>query len=75
MDNELAWPLSKQPIYQLAIADIELDVLKRAALTFQAVPVGSRITLWAEEIGPHVVVDANDGEAELIEKRHGFRTD
>jgi hypothetical protein len=58
-----------------SVAYVERHVAKVSALSFEPRPILVSITLWAEEIGPHVVVNSRDGEAKVVKENHGLRTD
>ena len=45
------------------------------ALCLEPLAVPRRVALGPEEVGPHVVVDAVDGESEPIEELDGLRAD
>jgi len=61
--------------YGGAVADVECLMAEVFAGAFEALAVPGGVAFGAEEVGSHVVVDAQDAEAHLIEEDDGFRTD
>ncbi len=75
VDDELGLDLLEDLFDALAVADVLLDVGEFFAGGLEALAVPGGVALGAEELGAHVVIDAPDGEAEVVEKGDGFGAD
>ncbi len=57
------------------ISDVEFVMVEARMGTFQPLLIPSRVTLRAEKVGPHVVVDSVDLPAESGKISNDFRAD
>ena len=68
MDDQL-WPgLGDQPLDARPVANVELVVREVPRRAHEPLEVRRRVAVVAEEVAPHVVVDALDSPAALVEK-------
>jgi hypothetical protein len=58
-----------------AVADVEVVVLEATRLAPEPLEVPGRVPVRAEEVAPHVVVDAVHAPAALVEEGHHLRPD
>ena len=69
VEDEVEALLREEALDAVAVADVEAVVLEPARLPQQPLEVPGRVPVLAEELAAHVVVDAVDGPAALVEKR------
>ena len=75
MDDQIEGSLIlKDAVQRLAVAHIDIVGMKMSRRFFQTPQVPQGVTLRAEEIGAHVVVDSDHGLRSLIEVADQFRT-
>ena len=71
--------LGPEPLHQLqdadSITDVEFVMGKPRILAAQALLIPARVTLGAEEVGAHVVVEAMDRPPEVVEMRNHLGAD
>ncbi len=75
VDDQLVAPLGEHPVDRLAVADVDVDVGVAGAGLLEALAVPGGVALRTEEVGPTVVVEPVDGEAQAVEEGDGLRAD
>ena len=75
MDDEIRLLLGDDAQDRLAVADVDVTVLEMPRRSSQPLEVPGRVPVLAEEVAPHVVVDAVHAPAALVEEGHHLRSD
>ena len=73
VDDHVRLDLLDQRQYTCPVADVQLEMREVLAGRLQALLISARIAFFAEEIAPHVIVDAEDLPAERVKIGDDFR--
>ena len=65
----------EDPYVDAATASRAITATSGGTAAFEALAVRSCVAFGAEEIGTHVVIEAGDAQAQVIEERDGFGAD
>ncbi len=76
VDDQVEWTFGpEEPGKPGAVADIQVVVAKMTRRFPQPLQVPPRVPFRTEEVGPHVVVDADDALRAAVEEADKLRTD